>query len=93
MSAARDGAEPHGHLLDHEQRNDQQQLQQHQLHAELRAAGGGDRHAAGFGIGERDDQAGAGNRKVLQPPGTLPVYSLDLRHYFGIPNYAHGLGL
>ncbi len=71
MPASADDSEPYGHLLNDEERHDQKKLQENQLHAELRARRRGSRDAAGFRVGEGDDQARSANGQVLQngPPG------------------------
>jgi hypothetical protein len=50
--------------LHDEERNDQQQLEQDELHPELRARRCRRRDAARFRIGEGDDQSGTGNGKI-----------------------------
>ena len=72
MALARNGAQPDGHLLNHEERDDQQHLEQDELHPELRARGGSGRDAAGLGVGKRHDQARTGRRQIFpNDPATL----------------------
>ena len=68
VTFARHRSEAHRHLLHDEERHDQQELQDDQLHAVLRARGCGRRHAARFRVGESDDQSGTHDGHEPQQP-------------------------